>query len=127
MYDLSKLTPRRPSLVEHSAAIYVAARAVLDSLDEDEHVGADFFRQHSVHLRPTGHTVRFGRNRQVLDQRTIDHIDKTFTVAEVDRILDSLLSRFGSDSGFAVHVARCVHPEVKALSDAMEALHSLKK
>ncbi len=126
MYDLSKLEPGRRSYADYGAAIYVAARAMLEALGDEEHVAADYFRQRSAHLRQTAYTIRLAKGgREVRDRRTIDHIDKAFTIDEVDGILRSLIAKFGNEAELAAHIARRVRPHVAALSEAMEALHGL--
>ena len=126
MYEMSKLEPRRRSYADYGAAIYVACREMLEALDEQEHVAADYFRQRSAHLRQSSYTVRLAKGgRDVLERRTIDHVDKTFTIDEVDAMLRSLIAKFGTEIEFAAHVAQGVRPQVAALSQAMEGLHAL--
>jgi hypothetical protein len=127
-HDMQKLHPHRPSYADYGARIYLAAREMLDALDESEHVAADYFRQRSAHLRQSAYTVRVAKSgRDALDRRTIDHIDRTFTIDEIDEKLRALINQYGSDLDLAVHLARKVRPHVVALSEAMEALHQLPR
>jgi hypothetical protein len=125
LYEISKLEPGRRSYADYGAAIYLACDATLNALTDEEHVAADFFRQRAAHVRQDAYTVRFGKAREVRDQRTLDHIEKTFTIEEVDAILLSLLRQFGNEVEIAVHVAKKVEAHVAELSKAMEALHQL--
>ena len=126
LYDISKLEPRRRSYADYGAAIYLASQAMLDALTDEEHVAADLFRQRAAHVRQDAYTVRFGKGRrEVRDHRTLDHIEKTFTIDEVDAILLSLLRKFGNEVEIAVHIANKLQPHVTELSKAMEALNQL--
>ena len=127
----------RPSYANYAAAIYEAAHSMLRALSEEEHVGADYFRQRTARLQQSAYTVRFARGRspadtrrsgkpsKTIDTRKIDHIEKTFTIEEVDRILRDLMNKFGNEVEFAVHIARVVRPHVLALSAREDALHQL--
>lgn len=114
----------RPSLAQYAADIYEKAHAVLSNLEEEEVLIADYYRQRSAHLRQDSYTIRLSKSG-VRAQRGVTYIDRTFSVAETDRIRAVMLALFGSEEAIALHLARKSRPAIERLSVAMEALHHL--
>jgi hypothetical protein len=128
----------RNKAVDCCRAVYDAAEEMLRALTDDEHIVADYYRQRAAHLKQDAYTVRFaphrspadarssGRNAKIVDTRKLRHIERSFSIEEVDRVLSNMARRFGGERGLAVHIATKVGPHVKALVDARDALRSLR-
>lgn len=124
-------------VVARCQAIYDAADGMLRALSDDEHVVADYYRQRAAHLKQDAYTIRFaphrspadrqksGKPSKVVDTRSIGHLERKFSIEEVDLILESTIKRFGGQREFAAHVATRVSPHVKALVAARDALRAL--
>lgn len=123
---------------EPCRAVYEAADGMLRALSDDEHVVADYYRQRAAHLKQDAYTVRFapyrspadvrdsGKTTKVADTRTLAHIEKKFSIEDVDRILNEMVKKFGGERELAIHIAKKVRPHVKTLVDARDALRSLR-
>lgn len=125
-------------VVERCRAVYQAADGMLRALRDEEHVVADYYRQRAAHLKQDAYTVRFaphrspahvrgsGKTTKVVDTRNLGHIEKRFSIEEVDRVLRDMVKKFGGERELAVHIATKVHPHVKALVAARDAMRSLR-
>ncbi len=121
-------------VIDRCRAVYQAADGMLRALSDDEHIVADYYRQRAAHLKQDAYTVRFapyrspadarrsGKTTKVVDTRNLGHIEKKFSIEEVDRVLRDMVKRFGGEKELAVHIATTVGPHVKALVDARDAL-----
>lgn len=126
----------RNEVADRCRAVYQAAEGMLRALSDDEHVVADYYRQRAAHLKQDAYTVRFapfrspadvrrsGKTTKVVDTRNLGHIEKKFSIEEVDRVLTDMVKRFGGERELAVHIATKAAPHVKALVDARDALRS---
>lgn len=122
--------------LDRCRAVYEAADGMLRALTDDEHVVADYYRQRAVHLKQDAYTVRFARHRapadvrrsgkptRIVDTRNLSHIEKRFSIEDVDGILETMVKRFGGEREIAVHIAMRVAPHVRAIVDARDALRA---
>jgi hypothetical protein len=120
---------RARSLVRFSLAIYDAGLAMRGALAEDEVVVADYLRQRAVHMKQDAYALRLKgkkNSREVVDQRPIKHLGKTFSIDEVDRMRAQVTARYGSGEQFARYVAVKVRPGAQRLVLVLRELHVLR-
>jgi hypothetical protein len=124
VHELALQGPRPRSLIPYGDAIYRTALDVLAALTEEEVLAVDYYRQRSAHLRQDAYRIRLVKDG-VREARTLDYIDRTFTVAEVDATLARLVVRHGNEASVAAQVAGKVARSVDELKAALQALHDL--
>lgn len=113
------------SLSKFSLALFTDGRAMLATLDEQEAVVADYLRQRSAHMRQDAYSLKEMGNGAVRDTRRIAHLEKTFTIEDVDRMRADVLRTHGSEAAFAHHVAVKVRPAAARMFATLQELHSL--
>ena len=87
---------------------------------------ADYLRQRAVHLKQSAYSVRLTKGGEVLDERSINHLAKTFSIDDVDWMRAAVQDRHGSGERFARHIAVKVRPGAQRLVLGLRELRALR-
>ncbi|MCC6811729.1 MAG: hypothetical protein IT381_30135 [Deltaproteobacteria bacterium] len=101
-----------------------AAKSIHDALDRDELLFIDFMRQRAAHLVQSGYLKKWDHGKKKLSATYKCALlpKEQLAIDDMDTMIARVLTRHGSDAGFAKHLCNRLKPEILKLYRAIETM-----